>query len=153
MRLERTVVLPTTPEEAWSILIDWERQPAWMNDADEVEVLSAQREGVGVIIAVKTRVLGVPLFNERLEVMEWDPPQRLEVAHRSVVGGVGEWLLEPVGGGTRFSWIEDISLPFGLLGELALKGYRPVMRFLMDGALERLRRFVIATGPDRRASC
>ena len=113
-----------------------------MKDAESVRVLSAHRQGVGVLLAVKTRVLGVPLFTERLEVTLWDPPRRLVVAHRSLVRGVGTWSLEPNGSGTRLTWTEDLSLPVPVLGEAALLGYRPFLRRLMRRGLASLRAFI-----------
>ncbi len=129
--------------------MNWERQADWMRDADRVEVRTPHREGVGVRIAVKTRVLHLPLFTETLEVIVWEPPSRLVMAHRSFIRGTGEWRLTPVDDGTRFDWLEDLSLPVPLLGELALHLYRPFMRLLMGSALADLRAFVIALGPRR----
>src|SRR5580765_7747786 len=77
MHVERAIVLPTTPRGAWSVLVDWERQADWMLDADRVEVVSDLREGVGVRLAVRTRLLGVPTFTEPMEVTVWEPPRRL----------------------------------------------------------------------------
>jgi hypothetical protein len=142
MKVERSIVLPVPQADAWAALMRWEDQVTWMKDADSVRVVSAQREGVGTTIAVKTRVLNVPLFTERLEVTIWDPPSRLVMAHRSFVRGVGTWTFEPVDGGTRFTWTEELGLPVPVLGELALRVYRPFMRHLMRGALEDLQAFV-----------
>ena len=149
MHVECEVVLPTTPGEAWTVLVDWERQADWMLDADRVEVVSARREGVGIRLAVKTRLFGVPAFTEPMEVTGWDPPRRLEIRHGSLVGGTGVWVLVPVEGGTRFRWSEDIRLRVPLVGELAARLYRPVMRTLMGRAQGSLRRYVIAIGPIR----
>lgn len=142
MQVSSETVLPAPIERAWAVLMRWEDQAIWMKDADSVTVVSPHREGVGVVLAVKTRVLNVPLFTERLEVIEWEPPTRLLMAHRSFIGGTGEWSFTPVEGGTLFRWSEDISLPVPILGELALQVYRPFMRYLMRGALEGLRSFV-----------
>jgi hypothetical protein len=142
MRLERQVVLPTTPVGAWATLVDWERQPGWMADADEVRVTSAAREGVGTTLAVRTRVLNVPVFTERLEVIGWDPPSELRVAHRGFIRGTGTWSLATAGAGTRFRWIEDLSLPLPILGGFALLAYRPFMRYLMDRTMRRLQTHV-----------
>ncbi len=141
MRVGAEALLPVPPEEAWGILVSWEDQARWMRDADEVRVLTSQREGAGVRLAVRTRVLGVPLFTEEVEVTLWEPPRRLVIAHRSFVRGVGEWAFEPEGGGTRFRWVEDLSLRVPVFGELALQVYRPVMRRLMRGALGDLQAF------------
>jgi hypothetical protein len=126
--------LPVPVVRACAALLEWERQADWMRDADSVRVLSANREGVGVRLAVRTRVLNVPMFTEILEVIEWEPPSRLVMAHRSFIRGTGEWLLEPDAVGSRFRWTERLSLPPPVLGELALGAYRPFMRHLMRGA-------------------
>ncbi len=139
MRVSVEIGLPLPPGSAWDVLLDWERQAEWMKDADSVRVLTPNREGTGVRVAVKTRVLGVPAFTEVLEVLEWDPPRRLLMAHRSFVRGEGEWTLQEAGEGSRFTWTEDVSLPVPLLGELALIAYRPLMRHLMKGGAKGLR--------------
>lgn len=142
MRVESEILLEVPIEEAWAVLMRWEDQAIWMKDADSVRVISPMREGVGTTLAVKTRVLNVPLFTEKLEVVAWEPPTRLLMAHRSFIGGVGEWSFREAPGGTMFRWSEDISLPVPLLGELALQVYRPFMRYLMRGALQGLQDFV-----------
>lgn len=146
MEVSSATILAVPVERAWELLMRWEDQARWMKDADSVRVVTAQREGVGTRVAVRTRVLNVPLFTEQLEVTVWDRPRRLVMAHRSFVRGVGTWSFEPAEGGTRFTWTEDLSLPVPLLGELALRVYRPFMRRLMRGALANLRSHV-ATAP------
>jgi hypothetical protein len=138
VKIERQIVLPVPSADAWAILVDWERQPAWMADADEVRVTSTARGGVGTTVAVKTRVLNVPLFTERLLVVGWDPPRELRMAHRRFIRGQGTWTLTPAGTGTRFRWMEDLSLPAPLLGGVVLLAYRPFMRYLMGRSLRRL---------------
>jgi len=153
MHVEREILLPTTPGQAWGVLVDWERQADWMLDADRVDVVSDHREGVGVRLAVKTRLFGIPAFTEPMEVTVWEPPRRLQIAHGSVVEGGGVWELDEVDGGTRFRWSEDIALRVPLVGELvgelAARAYRPVMGMLMTRAQRSLRAHVIAIGPVR----
>jgi hypothetical protein len=134
--------LPVPAEEAWRRVLAWEKQVAWIKDADSVRVITSHRQGVGVIVAVRTRVLGVPLLTDHLEVTMWDPPRRLVMAHRGLVRGVGEWLLEPAGRGARFSWTEELHLPVPVLGELALLAYRPFLRRLMRRSLSNLERLL-----------
>jgi uncharacterized protein YndB with AHSA1/START domain len=138
VRIVAEAVLPAPPARVWAFLLDWERQAAWMHDADRVTVVSPNREGVGVTLAVRTRILGIPLFTDRLEVLEWDPPRLLRLAHRRFVHGTGEWRLDPDPPGTRFAWTEDLSIAVPLLGEAALLAYRPVLRRLMRRSLSNL---------------
>jgi hypothetical protein len=145
--IERAVVLPTTPEEAWAVLTDWERQADWMLDADRVEVVSREREGVGVRLAVRTLVFGLPAFVEPIEVTAWDPPTALGIRHGGAVRGSGSWRLAPVPGGTRFTWTEDVALAVPLVGGLAGRAYAPILRWLMGRAMAGLRASIIARGP------
>jgi hypothetical protein len=138
MRIREQARIGVSAEAAWRALIRWEDQARWMKDADSVRVESSNREGVGVLLAVKTRVLGIPLFVERLEVAEWEPPVRMVVRRGSFVRGTGEWLLDPAGPAECvFQWTEDLRLPIPVVGELALRCYRPFMRRLMRGSLGR----------------
>jgi hypothetical protein len=115
-----------------------------MRDADSVRVLSVQRLGVGVRIAVRTRLLGLPLFTDVLEVVAFEPPARLVMAHRRLVRGTGEWRLEPMGGRTSFRWKEELSIPVPVIGEMALLAYRPVLRRLMRSGMARLQSLLAA---------
>ena len=134
VRISAVGILPVDPARAWARLVDWDRQAEWIVDADDVRVVGRQREGVGVRVAVRTRVLNVPLFTEVLEVLRWEPPTLLQVVHTGVVAGAAEWRLEPVDdAATRFVWREDLRFRSRApaLGELALRVYAPVLRRLM----------------------
>ncbi len=149
MEVRREIDLPASLEEAWTTLVDWERQADWMRDADRVRVVSAAREGVGVRLEVATRLFGIPVFTEPMEVVGWDPPRRLEIRHGSLVEGVGRWTLEPIDGGVRFVWAERVRLRVPVIGEMAARCYGPVMSILMGRAMLELRRELIARGPAR----
>ena len=110
-----------------------------MSDADRVEVVSANREGVGVRLAVRTRILGLPAFTEPMEVIGWEPPRRLVLRHGGLIAGEGTWTLTPEPGGTRFVWTEDVRLGVPRVGEAAARLYAPVLRRLMRRAAAGLR--------------
>ena len=61
--------------------------------------------------------------------------------------GTGVWTLDPVVGGCRFAWSEEVRLAAPLVGELAARVYRPILGTLMGRAMAGLRRHVIAMGP------
>jgi len=133
------VILPVGREQAWATLLRWEEQADWMKDADSVRVLSPKREGVGVELAVKTRLFNFPAFTDRIEVVDWVPPTRIVVAHRRFVTGTGTWTLDPIDEGScRFTWVEDVSIPPPVLGAAASLVYRPFMRKVLRGSLRGL---------------
>jgi len=145
MRVRASRVLPAPPEQVWKHVRRWEEQARWIRDAVWVRVLTEEREGEGVRIRVLNRVFGIPLFTEQLEVVEWDPPATVVMAHRSFVRGVGTWELHERGEATVFVWAEELWLPIPVLGALALWVYRPFMRRLMRGSLANLQRLIEST--------
>ena len=128
MRVDVSRKLTAAPDRVWSTIERWEEQSRWIRDAVWVRLLTRERTGAGARVEVMNRVLHVPLFTEQLEVVGWDPPRRMVIAHRSFVRGTGTWSLEPVDGSTMFTWTEELSLPIPILGELALLVYRPFLR-------------------------
>jgi uncharacterized protein YndB with AHSA1/START domain len=142
MRVEAFRDLAASPERVWSSIERWEEQSRWIRDAVWVRLLTPERAGVGARIEVLNRVLHVPLFTEQLEVVGWEPPRTMAMAHRSFVRGTGTWSLEPVDGSTRFTWTEELSLPIPVLGELALLVHRPFLRRQMRRSLANLQRLV-----------
>jgi uncharacterized protein YndB with AHSA1/START domain len=145
VRVRASRLLPAPPERVWKHVRRWEEQARWIRDAVWVRVLTEEREGEGVRIRVLNRVVGIPLFTEQLEVVEWDPPARLAMAHRSFVRGVGTWELRERAAATMFVWTEELWLPIPLLGALALWVYRPFLRRLMRGSLANLQWLIEST--------
>lgn len=131
MRILEHATLDASPDAVWSALTDWERQASWMPDVAWLRVIGPGRE-LGARIEVRTRVLGIPLATDVVEVTVWEPPRRLAVRHTGVVAGWGEWLLAGTPeGGTAFSWTEEIRMPPPVLGDLALWLYGPVQRWML----------------------
>jgi carbon monoxide dehydrogenase subunit G len=143
MRFEERAVFRASPERVWTVLSDWEGQVAWMPDVAWIRLLGPERE-MGARLAVKTKVFGIPFATDELRVTAWEPARRLGLDHVGVVRGVGEWLLEPVAGGTRFTWREEFRMPPPVVGDLALWIYSPVQRWMLRRSISNLGRLVEA---------
>jgi uncharacterized protein YndB with AHSA1/START domain len=141
VRIDERAVLPASPQRVWSILTDWEAQASWMPDVAWMRILGQERE-LGARLAVRTKVLGIPVVTDELRVTAWEPPGRLAIEHRGLVRGVGEWRLEPVEGGTRFTWQETLWMFPPILGALALWAYWPVQRAMLRRSIRNLARLV-----------
>lgn len=122
-------------EACWRVLTDWEGYPSWMKGARQVEVLSREREGVGVRLRRLHRVFGFPLLDD-LEVVEWAPPSRLVLERRGpILHGEARILTEATAYGTSLSWNEEVRpalpgylrLPTSLLVAAALRLWRPLL--------------------------
>lgn len=117
-RIEVATHIEAPPKRVWSVLVDWERQPEWMEDAHSVRVRGEQREGVGVVLRCRTDILGVPVTDD-LRVTEWSPGTVLGVAHLGrVIRGVAAFELTPTSAGTHVQWWEEVEVPLGSVGEV-----------------------------------
>lgn len=142
-----SIVAP--PAKVWDAVTDWERQAEWML---LTEVTAEGAAGVGQRL---TAVTGIgPLgFSDPMEVTRWEPPHRVDMQHHGrVVRGTGTFLFEPVPGGTRLVWIEELELPLGPLGEAGFALVGPALGQLLRISLGRLARQLEAPARTRLAS-
>jgi hypothetical protein len=117
-RLDLRVFIRATPERVWEVISDLEGQRRWMVDLRDLSVVGGEPGGLGTQVQVTSELFGLPLVKDKMTITVWDPPHRLDVRHAGSFSGTGSFLLEPVRGGTVFTWIEDFRSPLGPLGEL-----------------------------------
>ena len=133
-----------TPEQLWATLEPVERHVDWMADAESIEFLSAEHRGVGTRFVCVTQV-GPIRLRDVLEITAWEPGRTMGVRHDGLVTGDGRFTLEPLDEGrrVRFTWTEDLTVPWWLGGRLTARfGGRQVMTRIWRGNLSRLRRLV-----------
>jgi hypothetical protein len=116
--LEVRRFIAAAPERVWDVLADLEHQARWMVDVRTLEITSEQKQGVGVVMRVTSELFGLPVVKDVMEVTAWDPPRRMDVAHRGQFAGTGQFVLERVENGTIFTWVEDFEPPLGVVGDV-----------------------------------
>lgn len=147
---EASVELPLAPDDAWDVVMDWERQSRWMLFT-RVWAKENGGTGVGGGVAARTSVGGVG-FTDDMVITHWDPPRECTVKHLGkIVRGTGTFLIEPrmfgVEGntsalGSTFTWSEDVVPPFGRLGVFVWPVVRVGFEAMMRVSLRRLVREV-----------
>jgi hypothetical protein len=138
---EASVGLPLGVDEAWGVVMDWERQSRWML---LTRVWATGQDGVGVGggVAARTSVGGFG-FTDDMVITHWDPPRECTVEHLgTVVRGTGTFAIAPAEFGSTFTWAEDVVLPLGRVGAAAWLAVRPVFEWFMRASLRRLVREV-----------
>jgi hypothetical protein len=144
-RLEIDTFIAAPAEYVWAVIEDFERQAAWMVDVRELEIVSEQRRGVGTVLRVTSELFGKPLVRDVMEVTAWEPPLRMDVAHRGQFHGYGQFILERADNGTVFTWIEDFEPPLGPLGEAAFAlVVRPHLRRVFGRSMANVKRLAEA---------
>jgi hypothetical protein len=125
------------PSVVWRLITDWENQGLWMHEATDFVVTSPHREGVGVEAVATVRVGGIKT-RDPIRVDVWEPLRRLGILHLGWVKGRGDLALEANGDRTHFHWREELRPPWGVLGALGLRLYRPMLAHTFRRDVERL---------------
>jgi len=139
VRVEASIELATDPDSAFAAVVDLPSQEKWIIAtklyAIEGEVSIPQ---VGSRKAAFTGLAGVG-FLDTMVVTEYDPPWRWVTQHEGkFVQGVGIFEVEPALNGCRFTWAEELNLPFGVLGRLGWPLAKPFARLGLKASLRRM---------------
>ena len=138
MGIEVSIDIPASPQEVWDYAADLARNVEWMADAKSITFTSATTEGVGTTFDCVTK-LGPLQTTDRIEVTEWDAPHTLGISHRGAVQGSGRFTLTPSEEGTRFTWTEDLTLPWYLGSRLGQQPAAMVLERVWKRNLRALR--------------
>ena len=84
-----------------------------------------------------TGVAGIGIL-DIMKVTEHDPGRRWVVTHEgSVIKGSGIFTVEPVGDGCMVRWIEELDLPFGIVGRVGWPIVAPAVRWGLSRSLKK----------------
>lgn len=146
VEIKVSVDVAAPPGQVWAAITDWEGQGDWIL-ATTVRQRSAAREGLGTEIEALTGV-GRFAVRDTMRVTEWDPPRRCTMQHTGrLIRGRGIFDVVARSGGSRFSWTEELELPFGVLGRAGWPLARPLARFGLQRSVNRFAAFA-ASYPD-----
>jgi len=108
------------PEKIWAFLIEPDNILKWCITFKKFEYTSEQRSGVGIPFYVEEKA-GGPLMKLNFAVTEWVENERLAFTMTSGTGIKGyeqRWTVETTPSGSRFTFMENVELPFGIIGKL-----------------------------------
>jgi len=126
-------------DAVWAEAADLASHVEWMADAETIEFLTESRSGVGTRMAVETKV-GPLTTTDIIEVTEWVESQTIGVIHSGVVTGTGAFMLEQLNADTtRFTWREQLSLPWFFGGPIGGIVARPIFGWIWRRNLSRLK--------------
>ena len=132
-----SVELPLPPQAVWNDVEQLATHVEWMADAETIEFQGEQTSGVGTVMRVLTKV-GPLRTTDIIRVTEWEPPRSIGVRHEGLVTGTGRFLLEPIAQGTRFSWSEQLDMPWYLGGPVGVLVAKPILAAIWRRNLRRL---------------
>ena len=121
MRVQRSIEIAALPEKIWPFLVEPENILKWFITFKKFEYTSEQHSGVGIPFYVEEKAGPMPLMKLNFVVTEWVENERLAF---TMVSGSGvkryeqRWTVETIPSGSRFTFMENFELPFGIIGKL-----------------------------------
>ena len=120
MRVQKTIEIGAPPERVWPFFVEPEKVLQWCITFKRFVYTGDQRAGVGTPLYIEEQA-GGGLTKMQFEVTEWKENEKL--ALRMVSGAnygsyEQKWSLERCPSGSRFTFMEEIELPFGVIGKL-----------------------------------
>lgn len=120
MKIQKAIEINASPEGIWPFLIEPSKILQWCITFRKFEYASDQRFGVGTPIYIEEDA-GNGLTKMQFKVSEWKENEKLVlqmVSGANYGSYIQQFLLEPIPSGSRFTFMEEIVLPYGIIGRL-----------------------------------
>jgi uncharacterized protein YndB with AHSA1/START domain len=120
MKVQKAIEINSPPERVWPFLVEPEKVLQWCITFRRFEYTSDQRAGVGTPLYIEEQA-GGPLMKMHFEITEWNENKKLSLR---MISGSGvksyeqSWSIGAIPSGSRFTFMEEIELPFGVIGRL-----------------------------------
>ena len=120
MQVKKSIEIKAPAERIWPYLIDPEKILQWCITFREFEYTSEQHAGVGTPIFIEEKAAG-PVMKLDFSVTEWTENE--VVALRKMSGSMPKnyeqrWHIEAHNGDSKFTFFEEIQMPWGFIGKL-----------------------------------
>ena len=121
MRVVSSVEIAAPPEKVWPFLIESEKVLKWCITFRKFEYTGEQRSGVDTPLYIEEKVSPMPLMKLNFKVTEWVENERLAFSLTSdnlTKGYDQSWTVKAITSGCSFTFNEDFTMPFGVIGKL-----------------------------------
>ncbi len=119
MRVQRSIEIAAPPEKIWPFLVEPDKILKWFYLLQKFEYTGEQRSGAGTPFYYEEKTTG-RLMKFNYVVTEWVENERLAFTMTS--GSLKKndqiWSIESTPSGSRFTLIEDIEMPWGIIGKI-----------------------------------
>jgi uncharacterized protein YndB with AHSA1/START domain len=141
MKVKKSIEISAPPEKIWPFLVDPVKILMWFNSFKKCEYVSEKHTGAGTAYYIEEKVPG-PLRKIDFEVTNWNENENLTlemVSGKYVNSCEIRWNLKATKTGTAFHFLEEIGMPFGIIGKiLGVLGQKTADR-MVEGMLMKLK--------------
>ena len=141
MKIHRSIEIAASGKQIWPFLVEPEKILKWCSPAKKFDRTSNQDSGPGTTFYFEERAAG-RLMRLHFVITEWVINQR--VAFKMTAGNFVQryeqrYVIETIPSGSRCTCYEDVMLPYGFLGRIALLFRRRFSEGLLDVMLGKLK--------------
>ena len=120
MIVQKSIEIASPPDKIWSFLIEPEKIMKWCITLQNFKYTGEQHSGVGTPIYFEEKAAG-QLMKLNFAITEWAEKQKLAFKMTSgnfVKGYEQRWAVEAITSGSKFTFMEEVKLPFGFIGKV-----------------------------------
>jgi hypothetical protein len=141
MKVQKAIEVNAPPERIWPYFVEPEKVLKWCITFKRFEFTTDQSSGVGAPLYIEEQA-GGSLTKMQFEVIEWKKNEKLGLRMISGVnyGAYNQlYSLEPTPSGSRVIFMEEIVLPYGIIGKLIGLIARGMSEATVDKMLTKLK--------------
>ena len=120
MKVQKSIEIAVPPEKIWPFLVEPEKILEWCITFIKFEYTGEQRSGVGTPFYLEEKA-GGPLMKLNFRITEWVESERVAfsmISGNFVKGYEQSWTVEATPSGSRFTFMEEVKLPYGIIGKI-----------------------------------
>ena len=120
MKVEKSIKISATPEKIWPFLVEPEKILMWFDSFKKCEYANEKRSGAGIAYYIEEKVPG-PLRKINFIATKWNENENLILemtSGKNVNSYEIRWDLKGTQSGTTFHFVEEVGMPFGVIGKL-----------------------------------
>jgi uncharacterized protein YndB with AHSA1/START domain len=144
MRVKKSINIKAPAERIWPYLTEPDKIMQWCITFRDFKYTSDQRAGVGIPVFIEEKAAG-PVMQMDFSVIEWIENE--VVAIRKVSGSMPKnyeqrWHIEAQNGENKFTFFEEIQMPWGFIGKLLESVGQGTSEKTVDEMLKKLKQLV-----------
>ena len=120
MKVQKSIEIAAPPEKIWPFLVDPDKILMWCITFKKFEYTSESHSGVGTTFYLEEKA-GGPYMKLNFQITEWVKNMKVSFIMTSgnfVKGYNQSWTVETTPAGSRFTFMEEVRLPYGIIGKI-----------------------------------
>jgi uncharacterized protein YndB with AHSA1/START domain len=122
MIIEDSILINESKEKIWPYMTDPQKILQWCITFRKFEYTGEQHQGIGTTFYVEEKAAGpLPVSKLDFESTAWKENELISFTKTSPGGPtkyIQEWKITPENSGSRFTFKEEIDMPFGFIGKI-----------------------------------